>query len=74
MESQMIEKPCRCGKSKKNFRIDIGPFFIGECCIEAGYDDMGNLIKKAESKPEIPVQPEPEKAKERKPRKKKSNE
>lgn len=38
----MIEKTCRCKKSKKNFRIDIGPFFIGECCVEAGYDELGN--------------------------------
>lgn len=38
----MIEKTCRCGKTKKNFVIDIGPFFIEECCIEAGYDHLGN--------------------------------
>lgn len=37
----MYEKTCRCGTSKKNFKIDIGPFFIGECCTEAGYDEYG---------------------------------
>ena len=45
----MIEKSCRCGKIKKNFKIDIGPFFIADCCIEAGYDYLGN---KAELKVE----------------------
>lgn len=49
----MIEKSCRCGKSKKNFKMDIGPFYIDECCIEAGYDDLGNLKKKAEDQKEI---------------------
>lgn len=38
----MLEKTCRCGKTKKNFVIDIGPFFIEECCIEAGFDHLGN--------------------------------
>lgn len=38
----MFEKPCRCAKQKKNFRLDIGPFFIDDCCIEAGYDELGN--------------------------------
>jgi hypothetical protein len=26
----MIEKTCRCGKTKKNFKVDIGPFFVDE--------------------------------------------
>lgn len=39
----MIEKSCRCGKIKKNFQIDIGPFFIAECCTEAGYNHLGEL-------------------------------
>lgn len=38
----MYEKTCRCGKTKKNFRFDIGAFFIDECCVEAGYDHLGN--------------------------------
>lgn len=41
----MIEKTCRCGKTKKNFQIDIGPFFIAECCTEAGYDHLGNKFE-----------------------------
>ncbi len=42
----MIEKSCRCGKSKKNFKFDIGPFYIEECCIEAGYNKRGEKAKK----------------------------
>lgn len=42
----MYEKTCRCGKSKANFKIDIGPFFINDCCTEAGYDVQGNLPQK----------------------------
>lgn len=41
----MIEKTCRCGKTKKNFKIDIGPFFIDQCCTEAGYDHLGNKFE-----------------------------
>ncbi len=37
----MFEKSCRCGKTKKNFKVDIGEFFIDECCTEAGYDHLG---------------------------------
>lgn len=37
----MFEKSCRCGATKKNFKIDIGEFFIDECCTKAGYDHMG---------------------------------
>lgn len=56
----MYLKECRCGKSKKNFKFDIGPFFINKCCKDAGYDVHGNLAgpkaqpepKKEEAKPE----------------------
>lgn len=41
----MYLKTCRCGKTQKNFKMDIGPFFINKCCKEAGYDVHG---KKAE--------------------------
>ena len=37
----MFMKTCRCGKTKKNFKFDIGPFFVDECCIEAGFDELG---------------------------------
>lgn len=39
----MKEITCRCGKSKKRFKFDVGPFFINTCCEEAGYDVYGNL-------------------------------
>mgnify|MGYP000844095888 CR=1 FL=1 len=38
----MTEKSCRCGASKKRFKVDIGPFYIAECCEEAGFDNLGN--------------------------------
>ena len=38
----MKEKPCRCGASKKRFQFDIGPFFVNDCCLEAGFDELGN--------------------------------
>lgn len=41
----MLEKTCRCGKTKKNFAVDIGPFFIAECCEQAGYDHKGNRLE-----------------------------
>lgn len=40
--TKLIEKACRCGSIKKRFNMDIGPFFIADCCIEAGYDHLGN--------------------------------
>jgi len=38
----MFKKKCRCGESEKNFMMDIGPFFIAECCEKAGFDEKGN--------------------------------
>lgn len=37
----MIEKPCKCGKSKKSFKFDIGPFYVGECCEAAELAPVG---------------------------------
>lgn len=54
----MIEKTCRCGKTKKNFKIDIGPFFVDECCLEAGYDEVGNRVKKELNMPGLPSEEE----------------
>ena len=49
----MKEKSCRCGKSKKNFKMDIGPFYVGDCCLESGFDGLGNS-----KRPEpLPVDP-----------------
>lgn len=55
----MFEKSCRCGKSKKNFKMDIGPFYVDDCCIEAGYDESGKKkldMKDLPSKEEIESQ------------------
>lgn len=41
----MMEKTCRCGKTKKNFKVDIGPFFIAECCTESGYNHLGERFE-----------------------------
>lgn len=37
----MYEKSCACKKSKKNFKFDIGPFFINMCCRDAGFNEKG---------------------------------
>ena len=49
----MFMKKCRCGKSEKLFKNDIGAFFIAECCAVAGYDYLGNRKdeKPADEKP-----------------------
>lgn len=28
----MFKIRCRCGKSEKNFKFNIGPYFVNECC------------------------------------------
>lgn len=38
----MFKRKCKCNKSEKNFKMDIGPFFVNECCVESGYDELGN--------------------------------
>lgn len=37
----LFNRKCFCGKSNKNFTVDIGPNYQGECCEEAGYDHFG---------------------------------
>lgn len=32
---------CACGDSEKNFKVEIGPFYVGECCEAKGYDHLG---------------------------------
>ena len=55
----MYNRPCRCGKIKKNFKHDIGPFFMGDCCFEAGYDIYGYKEgQKAPKKRQINRNPE----------------
>jgi uncharacterized membrane protein YqiK len=54
----MFEKTCRCGKSKKNFKIDIGDFFVDDCCLEAGYNELGELVKKSPNPVDLPSQDE----------------
>lgn len=39
----MFNIPCRCGKTSKNFKNDLGiAFYIDDCCEKAGYDEKGN--------------------------------
>lgn len=38
----MFKKKCVCGIANKNFKYDIGEFYVDECCKSAGYDDLGN--------------------------------
>lgn len=53
----MFVTKCRCGKSEKSFKRNIGPFFMNDCCVEAGYDERGNLIEqKSADKQEPTVQ------------------
>jgi hypothetical protein len=40
----MFRKTCRCGKTQKNFKHDIGEFFIADCCLEAGYNHKGEKV------------------------------
>jgi hypothetical protein len=47
----MYLKTCRCGKSQKNFKFDIGEFFINKCCKDAGYDVFGQKPKAEPEKP-----------------------
>lgn len=35
------EVPCRCGERRKRFKMDIGEFFIDDCCTEKGFDHLG---------------------------------
>lgn len=51
----MYKIPCRCGASIKQFKKHIGPFYLNECCAEAGFDDLGNPIKILA--PELPEEP-----------------
>lgn len=37
----MFRRKCVCGATEKNFKKDIGPFFVDECCEKAGYDHFG---------------------------------
>ena len=55
-------KPCACGSSQKDFKIDIGPFYVDECCLANGYDELGNKIKKDLDLTGLPTQEEIEAA------------
>lgn len=58
----MMEKTCACGASKKNFKIDIGPFFVDDCCLAAGYDELGNKPQKQPDPADLPTPEELEAA------------
>lgn len=50
----MYRKPCKCGKTVKFFRKDIGPYFINDCCkIKDAVDAVKKEEKVEESKVEI---------------------
>ena len=49
----MSEIPCACGANKKRFKYDIGPYFVGDCCSSAGYDELGRKINAITSKEEV---------------------
>jgi hypothetical protein len=46
----MIEKSCKCGTLKKNFKFDIGTNFVAECCLENGYTEIGELVSDVEAR------------------------
>lgn len=71
-----MQKPCRCGKTNKNFKIDIGPFFVNDCCLEAGFDGLGNEVRKeVPAKSQSPkIEEAPEKPKQKRRRRSKSKE
>lgn len=48
----MREVSCRCGKNKRSFKNDIGPFYIDDCCLEAGYDQLGNKVEEPKNQSE----------------------
>ena len=51
----MFKRKCACGETEKSFKIDIGPFFVNECCEQAGYDVYGKTeadYKKEENEQE----------------------
>lgn len=45
----MFKKNCACGKANKNFKYDIGTFYVDECCKAAGYDDLGQRKSSGEA-------------------------
>lgn len=49
----MFKIKCRCGKTEKSFKMNIGPFFINECCEEAGYDQYGKTKEDYEKEAEL---------------------
>lgn len=57
----MVEVKCACGKNKRNFKVDVGSY-VDECCIEAGYDELGKLKKKPLDTKDLPSEEELAKA------------
>lgn len=45
----MFKKTCACGKANKNFKHDIGPFYVDDCCRAAGYDELGKRTSSGNS-------------------------
>lgn len=45
----MFNTKCACGKSNKNFKYNIGPFYVEDCCRAAGYDEIGKRVSSGDS-------------------------
>lgn len=54
------QKTCRCGKRSTAFYMDIGPYYMDDCCKDAGYNEKGELVT---STVEVPTEVAVEKKK-----------
>lgn len=60
----MFKINCACGKANKNFKYDIGPMYVDECCKAAGYDDLGKRKSSGDQQlPRVTMECRPEESK-----------
>lgn len=53
----MFTKKCFCGERTKNFKVDIGPGYMDNCCKSKGYNVKGELEGKPQNdEPEAVVE------------------
>ena len=64
----MFTIKCKCGKSTKNFKFDIGPFCTLECCEEA--EKAPKQVIKEEAPKKVEFKKESRKAKKKATKKK----
>lgn len=65
----MLELKCKCKESSKNFKkLKPGDleFWVGDCCLENGFDESG---KRKAAKRQKPAKPKKEEGKEKEPTK-----